>query len=66
MSFPFPERPTDRDRASSQRGGQEFAAVCGRLHFFLLPTDAPPDPGRKKCCPAGEKMTDCRVLTTEN
>jgi hypothetical protein len=48
MSPPFPERPTGRDLATSQRDRQEFAGVCGRLHFFFLQTDAPPHPGGKK------------------
>lgn len=34
MSPPFPERPIDRDRALMQRGRQNFAGVCGQLHFF--------------------------------
>ncbi len=45
MSPSFPEQAIDRDCAPLSRNGRDFAGVCGRLHFFLLPTDPPPDPG---------------------
>ncbi len=55
MSPPLSERPTDRDRASIQRYGRDFAGVCGRLHFFLLRTAQLPPPGQKNAAPQEKK-----------
>jgi hypothetical protein len=55
MSPPFPEQAIDRDCAPLRRGGQDFAGVCGRLHFFFLPATRLPPPGQKNVAPQEKK-----------
>ncbi len=66
MSPPLSEQAIDRVCAPLSRGGQDFAGVCGRLHFFLLPAAPLPPRGQKNCRPPGEKMPPGRSLKTEN
>ncbi len=54
MSPLFPEQAIDSDCAPLSRGRRDFAGVCGRLHFFLLPA-APLPPGVKKIAAPQEK-----------
>ncbi len=65
MSPPFPEQAIDRNRAPLSRGGQDFAGVCGRLHFFYCGPHACRPRGEKNAARQEKKMTPGRKLKAE-
>ncbi len=54
MSPPLSEQAIDRDCAPLSRGRQDFAGVCGRLHFFYCRRTTAP-PGSRKSSPQEKK-----------